>query len=236
MSDINEMIDEAMEIESASAAELAEIKARREALESNVGNVWGHSSLGLEAKRAAMTMLSTKHGMYAKIPLVCKAQECPYSESCLILKYDLAPYGEPCPVETAEIEARYSGYSMDFDIEGASFTDRALVSEIINLDIMIERCKALMSKEGVPIVDVVAGIDENGNVLMRPEVSKAVDAYEKFTKKRNEIYQLMVATRKDKKVDTTEDIGIHTIIAQAIDADENGGFVIDERPEAFKGE
>lgn len=236
MSDINEMIDEAMEIESAAAAELAEIKARREALESNVGNVWGHSSLGLEAKKAAMTMLSTKHGMYAKIPLVCKAQECPYSESCLILKYDLAPHGEPCPVETAEIEARYSGYSMDFDIEGASFTDRALVSEIINLDIMIERCKALMSKEGVPIVDVVAGVDEDGNVLMRPEVSKAVEAYDKFTKKRNEIYQLMVATRKDKKIDTSEDLGIHTIIAQAIDADENGGFVIDERPEAFKEE
>lgn len=236
MSDINEMIDEAMGIESAAAAELAEIKARREALEANVGNVWGHSSLGLEAKKAAMTMLSTKHGMYAKIPLVCKAHECPYSDTCLILKYDLAPVGEPCAVETAEIEARYAGYSMDFDIETASFTDRALVSEIINLDIMIERCKALMAKEGVPIVDVVAGVDENGNVLMRPEVSKAVDAYEKFTKKRNEIYQLMVATRKDRKIDTTEDLGIHTIIAQAIDADENGGFVIDERPEAFKEE
>lgn len=236
MSEINEMIDEAMEIESAQAAELAEIKARRNALEQNIGNVWGHSSLGLEAKKAAMTMLSTKHGMYAKIPLVCKAQSCPYSESCLILKYDLAPEGEPCAVETAEIEARYAGYSADFDIEVASFTDRALVSEIINLDIMIERCKALMSKEGVPIVDVVAGVDEDGNVLMRPEVSKSVEAYEKFTKKRNEIYQLMLATRKDKKIDTTEDLGIHTIIAQAIDADENGGFVIDERPDKFKGE
>ena len=214
--------------------QLEEIQARRNALEANISNVWGHSSLGLEAKKAAMTMLSTKHGMYARIPLVCKAESCPYSEQCLILKYDLAPMGEPCPVETAEIEARYSGYSMDFDIEGSSFTDRTIVSEIINLDIMIERCKALMSKEGVPVVDVVAGIDENGNVLMRPEVSKAVDAYEKFTRKRNELYQLMQATRKDKKVDTTEDLGIQTIIANAIDAEQNGGFIIDERPEHLK--
>lgn len=214
--------------------QLEEIQARRNALEANITNVWGHSSLGLEAKKAAMTMLSTKHGMYARIPLVCKAEACPYSEQCLILKYDLAPMGEPCPVETAEIEARYSGYSMDFDVEGSSFTDRTIVSEIINLDIMIERCKALMSKEGVPVVDVVAGIDENGNVLMRPEVSKAVDAYEKFTRKRNELYQLMQATRKDKKVDTTEDLGIQTIIANAIDAEQNGGFIIDERPEHLK--
>lgn len=214
--------------------QLEEIQLRRQALEANISNVWGHSSLGLEAKKAAMTMLSTKHGMYAKIPLVCKAESCPYSEQCLVLKYDLAPIGEPCPVETAEIEARYAGYSLDFDIEGASFTDRTLVSEIINLDIMIERCKSLMSKEGVPVVDVVAGIDESGNVLMRPEVSKAVDAYEKFTKKRNELYQLMQATRKDKKVDTTEDIGLQTIIANAIDAEQNGGFVIDERPEHLK--
>lgn len=223
--------DEIISLERMASIELEEAIEKRKALEANVTNVWGHSSLGIEAKKAAMTMLSTKHGMYAKIPLVCKGDGCPYSDNCLILKYDLAPQGEACPVETAEIEARFAGYSSDFDLEFSSFTDKALVSEIINLDIMIERCKALMSKEGVPITDVCAGIDGDGNVIMRPEVSKSVEAYEKFTKKRNEIFQLMMATRKDNKKDTVETVSIHDIINQAIDAESGDGFIIDKRPE-----
>lgn len=89
----------------------------RELLEQNLTNMWGHSSLGLEAKKAAMSMLSTKNGMYARIPLLCKANGCPYADSCMLLKYDLAPLGEPCPKETAEIELRYSAYDTDFELD-----------------------------------------------------------------------------------------------------------------------
>lgn len=197
-------------------------------------NVWNHSPLGVEAKRAAMTMLSTKHGMYARIPLTCKADTCPYSESCQLLAYGLAPQGEYCPVETAQIELRYAGYSSDFNLDEASFTDKNLVSELINLDIMVERCKALMSKEGVPVVDVVAGIAENGEEFYRPEVSKYFEAYERANKRRNELYQLMMATRRDKKKDAPEEKSIRDIIAEVVDVDNNGGFVIDERPEHLR--
>ena len=121
----------------------------RELLEQNLTNMWGHSALGLEAKKAAMSMLSTKNGMYARIPLMCKANGCPYADSCMLLKYDLAPLGEPCPKETAEIELRYSAYDADFELDEASFTDRNLVSELINYDIMLDRLRALLVKEEV---------------------------------------------------------------------------------------
>lgn len=162
-------------------------------------NVWGYGLKGIEAKRAAMTMLSTKNGMYAKIPIVCKADSCPYAESCQILPTGLAPEGQYCPMETAEIEIRFAGYCNDFDIEKASFTDKNLISEIISCDIMLERCKALIAKEGVPVVDIVAGISERGEEYTQPEVSKYWEAYERISKKRNTDLQLMMATRRDKK-------------------------------------
>ena len=49
----------------------------RENFERNLTNMWGYSNVGIEAKRAAMSMLATKTGMYSRIPLVCKADNRP---------------------------------------------------------------------------------------------------------------------------------------------------------------
>jgi hypothetical protein len=156
-------------------AEKSEAELARENFERNIcqaNNVWGYSELGLQAKGAAMSAIATKTGLYARIPLICKADNCPYADSCQLLGYNLAPQGEACPVETAQIEFRFLGYAQDFNLDKASFTDKNLVSELINLDIMIERCKALIAKQEVPVVDVVAGVGENGQEYYRPEVSK----------------------------------------------------------------
>ena len=177
-------------------------EARRKDLERTImlqNNIWGYGQKGLEAKKAAMTMLSTKTGMYARIPLICKADNCPYADTCQLLPYDLAPEGEYCPRETAQIEMSSCGSATDVSIDNASYTDRVLLNEIIGYDIMLERCRALMAKEGTPVVDVVVGVTDNGDEIRQPAVSKALEAYERISKKRNEAYQLMMMTRKDNK-------------------------------------
>ena len=202
----------------------------RENFERNLSNAWGYSNVGIEAKRAAMSMLATKTGMYARIPLMCKAESCPYHDSCSLLPYNLAPIGEPCPVETAQIEIRFAGYEKDFNLDNASFTDKNLVAELINHDIMLERCKALITKEGVLVTDVVAGVSENGEEFYRPEVSKHWEAYERIQKKRNEIYQLMMATRRDNK--DKEGSGEDSLTKAMADMFATD-FVVEERPEEY---
>lgn len=202
----------------------------RELLEQNLSNIWGHSTLGLEAKKAAMSMLSTKNGMYARIPLVCKSSGCPYADSCMLLKYDLAPMGEACPKETAEIELRYAAYDEDFELDKASFTDRNLISELINYDIMLDRLRALLVKEEVLVVDQVAGIGENGEEFYQPTVSKTWEAYERVEKKRNNIYDLMLATRKSKKSNKDDDgnQSFTQMVSQVMNAND---FIIDVKPD-----
>lgn len=203
----------------------------RENFEKNLSNVWGYSVTGLEAKKAAMSMLSTKTGMYARIPLICKADNCPYSESCALLPYNLAPFGEPCPVETATIELRYAGYEGDFNLDASSFTDKTLISDLINHDVMLERCKALLNKEGVLVQEVFAGVTEQGEVFTRPEVSKHWEAYERIQKKRNDIYELMLATRKNKKGETQETDSLTKMVAEMVA--NNNEFVVEQRPAEF---
>jgi len=157
-------------------------------------NPWGLSPKGLSARKAAGTMIRMKTGMYTPIPILCKGDNCPYSESCSLLPYDLAPLGEFCPVEIAKIEALVQGYYSDFDLDEMSFTDRSLVNEVVGLDIMIDRCKALMAKEGTPVVDVVIGISEHGEEIRQPAVAKSVEAYEKLTKRKDQKLQLLAKT------------------------------------------
>lgn len=161
-------------------------------------NPWNYNTQGLESVKAAMSMLSTKSGLYSKIPIYCKQKNCPYGEACLLLQYELAPKGQPCPVETVQIEQRHKRYCEEFELDETSFTDMNLVSEIIYLEIMMERCKGLMSKEQTPVVEITTGITESGREIKQPTVSQAYIAYEKMSKKRDSNYQLLAATRRDK--------------------------------------
>lgn len=203
----------------------------RERFEANITNIWGHSAVGVQAKQAAMTMLSTKSGLYAKIPITCKTESCPYASSCALLPYGLAPLGEKCPWETAMIETRYAAYVEDYDLDEASFTDKTIISELVNIDIMLERTKALLSAEQVPITEVVAGMTESGEEFTRPEVSKAYELYERNLNRKDKILESMLGTRKSRKGQSEETTSISDLLADAINGTD---FVIEERPEDLK--
>ena len=210
--------------------ELEEVQNRdaieaRQRFEANIGNVWGHSGLGVEAKKAAMAMLSTKTGLYAKVPI---ADTCPYSSTCALLPYGLAPFGEKCPWETALIETRYAGYMQDYDLDAASFTDSTIVSELINIDIMLERTKALISEEQTPITEVIAGMTESGEQYTRPEVSKAYEIYERNLNRKERLLEMMLGTRKSRKGQEDQSDSIQDILASALNDTE---FIIEEKPD-----
>lgn len=207
------------------------VEARKN-FESNIANIWGHSSVGIQAKQAAMTMLSTKSGLYAKIPITCKADTCPYAHSCALLPYGLAPLGEKCPTEAAMIETWYSEYLEDYDLDEASFTDKTLIAELINIDIMLERTKALLSGEQVPITDVVAGMTESGEEFTRPEISKAFELYERSLNRKDKILKSMLGTRESKKGNTEETTSISDLLSNAINGTTE--FIIEQRPDEYK--
>lgn len=210
-------------------SEEQEAIAKREAFEANIKNIWGYTPLGLEAKKAAMSMLSTKTGLYAKVPISCKADTCPYAVTCVLLEAGLAPRGQKCPMETAMIETRYAGYESDFGLDSSSYTDNTLVADLINLDITIERCKALLAAAQTPIEEVVAAVGENGEAYTKPEISKAWEVFERASNRRDKILDTMMATRKSQKGMVQEQSGITDMLSQVYEQE----FIIEEKPEGY---
>ena len=198
-------------------------KEARERLERNLkraGDAWGLTPKAIEAKKAAMTMIATKNGLYAKVPLVCKGDACPYADQCLLLPSDLAPEGEYCPTELAQIDIRQKGYADDIGLEDSSFTDKVLMGELVTLDIILERCKALMAKDGTPVIQMSIGVDQEGNEIDQPAVSKAWEAYERVSKRRDAVYSNLMLTRKDHKNDDgdSETQNVSALIRNIIDS------------------
>lgn len=225
--DINTELELYNNMTESELVELEEAKAKRELFQKNIANVWGYSPLGIEAKKAAMSMLSTKTGLYAKVPIICKQDSCPYSQTCNLLDAGLAPYGQRCPFETAMIEIRYAEYERDYGLDVSSFTDHTLISEIINLDIQIERCKSLLSAQQVAIEDVVVGVSESGDKITKPEVSKAWELYERANNQRDKKIDMMLGTRKSRKGTEQSDNSIIDMLEQVYTQD----FIIEEAPD-----
>lgn len=187
-----------------------EITPKSEELESLVPQLaelppeWKISEKGMRAVNMAAAMANTKHGLYASIPLLCKAEACPYADVCPLVSIDMAPQGERCPLEIARILKKYQDYTTDLDIDpvNGNIIDLTLVKDLIDLDIQIIRADNKMAIDGDFIQEVVIGISEaTGEAITSPAIHKAVEYKDRLLKKRHDVLQLLNSTRKDKAGD-----------------------------------
>ncbi len=209
----------------------------------NKNNPWLTGNAHIDSKfqiacDAAQQMRATHVGIYVRIPLYCKEERCPFAESCILLANSLTVKGQPCPQEIAQIKQKYVQYAAELGLEDENcetrYVDEALLEEVITMEIYMDRCKALMSKEASPVQMVTGGISANGESYETPQISKALEAYEKFSKKRNEAFSQLMATRKDKAKVSTGNRELKTVqdVLDLIDSDpENDIFTIEQRPD-----
>ena len=218
-----------MELDKDKKNEMVEKRKAFEQMMDTVGNPWGYSEGALESKKAAMTMLSTKTGLYSRIPIVCKGHCCPYGATCGLLEFGLDVVGERCPMETTMIEQKLANYTQEFDLDESSYTDWTMVKELINAEIMIERCMALMSQDGSAIEEIFIGTSEStGTDYFRRDISKVQELYERNLKIKERILDTMMATRKAKaKIKGSDETAEKSIFDNIFDMD----FIEDEKPD-----
>lgn len=162
---------------------------------------WKISPAGLESIKLAVAMNSTKHGMYASIPMLCRADNCMYAPVCPLAEVGMAPEGERCPLEIAMILKKYEEYKDEFDINDSNIVDMGLVKDLIDYDIQLFRAENKIAIQGDFIEEVVVDVTKSGEVLTAPQLSKATEYKDKVMSKRFKVLELMNSTRKDKAGD-----------------------------------
>ena len=166
---------------------------------------WSTSEASLEAIKAMNGAMNrvVKHGIVSTIPILCRAQDCPYFETCPMatLNIDVTLLrGQRCPVEVTKIMRKFEEYvdEFDIDLESVEHVVISLVKELIDYDIQIERADNIMAADGHFLADVVVGVDANGRPIKNKDVSKPVDYKERAIKKRHDILHILNSTPKDK--------------------------------------
>ena len=169
-------------------------------------NSWGYTEEGKMIYNKAMHMLATDHAIYARMPIICKGENCIYKNDPLH-KAGVVKVGEPCICETTLIASKFAQYQQEFNLESASYTDNVLVHELITLDLLISRAmQYINNRDYEPVIDVVTNVTETGQEITQPMVSKGIELYTTLSKKRDEVFSLLAATRKDKIRNNIDDV------------------------------
>lgn len=192
-------------VSSISDERAGEILARKEKkdsqieqLEKTVPSTWKLSKKGLDAVRTSMTMLSTTHGLYASIPMICKGEDCIYATLFPELHEGLDAEGERCPIEIAMILTKYDAYVTELGIEKEDAVDMSILRDVIDFEIQIMRAENKMAADGDFVKDVIVSVQENGTPIMQEQITKAAEYKDKMQIKRNKALEMLNSTRKDK--------------------------------------
>lgn len=161
---------------------------------------WRLSERGREAIAMANRMNKTDAGLYASIPIICRGERCKYAERCPLIPMGMEPEGEVCAIEADKVAKLFQRYCTEFDInpDENNFIDLCLIRELIDIDIMLDRANNAIAVDGDIIKDVAVGVTPRGDSITKPELHQGITLKEKLSKKRLDILNKLMATRRDK--------------------------------------
>lgn len=165
-------------------------------------SAWTTNPEAVQAIEIAKRLRQTKHGMYASVPIICKAEGCPYAEQCELQQMGMAPYGEKCPMEIAAIEDLFVRYCNDLNVnpeDPAQQVDAIMIKELVDLDVAMLRCDKKMAISADFILDQVVGVTEDGDAITRQELHPLTEYKEKLRAQKYKTLNLLNSTRKDKE-------------------------------------
>ena len=165
-----------------------------------------------EARMIKQRLRGLSTGSSAAIPLICGGPEkCPFAERCVFVQLDkvnkangssrrVTPVGRQCLVELNLINEWTRYYAIEYELDENSFTELQMVRELAEIELMLWRINNNLAKpeHAVLTQTTTVGIDKQGNVHTREEVSAFFEAKERLQNRKSKLIKLMVGDRQEK--------------------------------------
>lgn len=178
-----------------------------------MSNVWSLSGAVIQEINNASKMYASKHGMFASVPIICKAQDCQYYNTCIVDKTNRR-LGQRCPAEIGAIITRYEYWCGQFDIDTNNdliderkLVDASLVRDLVNIEIQMMRAENRLAMSGDFMARVLLDIDKKCKAYWGYDVSPESNFLLTLQDKKIKILNQLNATRKDKAAEKTKSGG-----------------------------
>ena len=171
--------------------------------------MWGmsvHSPLIWEISNMNK-IYSSKHGLFASVPIICRKDDCTYKDVCMVTPSQ-RQVGQRCPMEIAAILARYEQWCAHFDIDTSNdviaaedLVDATLIKDLVNIEVQILRAENKIALNGDFMADTLLDIDKKCQPYFGKIISPEAEYLMTLQDKKIKILNQLNATRKDKAAD-----------------------------------
>ena len=150
---------------------------------------------------------SSKHGLFASVPIICRKDDCTYKDVCMVTP-NQRNLGQRCPMEIAAILSRYDQWCAHFDIDVSNdiiapedLVDATLIKDLVNIEVQILRAENKIALNGDFMADTLLDIDKKCQPYFGKIVSPEAEFLMALQDKKIKILNQLNATRKDKAAD-----------------------------------
>ena len=169
--------------------------------------MWGISPAVIKEISNMNRVYSSKHGMFASVPIICKGPDCAYKDVCMVSQAQRI-VGQRCPMEIAAILSRYEQWCMHFEIntsndviDAKDLVDATLIKDLVNIEVQILRAENKIALNGDFMADTLLDIDKKCQPYFGKIVAPETEFLMTLQDRKIKILNQLNATRKDKAAD-----------------------------------
>lgn len=173
--------------------------------------MWGMSTALIQEISNMNKVYSSKHGLFASVPIICKNQDCVYKNVCMVSPSQRI-VGHRCPMEISAIMSRYELWCRHFGLDTSidvidtkDLVDATLIKDLVNVEIQMIRAENKIALSGDFMADTLLDIDKKCKPYFGKDISPEVSFLMTLQDKKIKILNQLNATRKDKASDKRKD-------------------------------
>lgn len=169
-----------------------------------VSAMWNISPQVFDEIQNVSKVVSSKHGMFASVPILCQEKDCTFIQTCMVKPAE-RKIGQRCPMEIAAIMSRFSQYCQHFDIDMSmdminpkDLVDVTLIKDLVNMEVAQMRVENKIAINGDFMAETLLDIDKKCQPYFGKVVSPEMQLLMTLQEKKTKVMNQLNATRKDK--------------------------------------
>lgn len=143
----------------------------------------------------AIRPATVKTSIFSSIPMRCYGRECEFADTCPILAKNLAPVGNPCPIEMATVQQFMADYMYELGVDPENLIEVSMIRDLVDQEVQYLRKTKVLAKEHF-IQENVVGVDPEGTPIMKKELHMAVELEDRLHKRKRDLRNQLLATRE----------------------------------------